>query len=70
MFLCEVQCLSAFKMDKDHSEKLVNFIMLGNTLVHVFKLLKHDRNKDRVYEPALLYAHLPMPANNEQKLEQ
>ena len=57
-------------MDKDHSEKLVNFIMLGNTLVHVFKLLKRDRNKDRVYEPALLYAHLPMPANNEQKLEQ
>ena len=25
---------------------------------------------ESVHEPALLYAHLPMPANNEQKLEQ
>lgn len=48
MFFCEVRCLSPFKMDKDHSAKLVNFITLGNTLVYVFKLLKRDVNKDRV----------------------
>ena len=49
LFLCEVRCLSAFKVYKDQSAKSVNFIALGNTLVYVFKLLKREQNKDRVY---------------------